>query len=319
MRFAVLQGSVLGHLYSCSVVDIEKLIEHRGLSPYLYADDTQMFICCRPGNTHLFRDTTLSGILNIEAWMCSNRLKLNPAKTEFLWFTTHRRLHFIDVSPFIIGNATIQPAMSVRNVGVLMDRDLSSCSHITRQTGTCYRTLRQAWAIRHSLTTDASRTLVSKAVLSRINYYNCIFTGLPDYSLDHLQSVVNAAARLISRHRKYHHIRWPTRPPLASSAPMHRIQTMSHGVQGPTQPRTIIYSWTVHPSYCGSCQAMATLSSAGNLVIPKSRSEFSICAFAFAEPHAWHNLPQIVDISSSLQTTAEETSFQTMLPIPDFF
>ena len=162
MRFDVPRGSVLGLLmFLLYTADIAPLIEHRGLSPCLYADDIQMFICFRSSSTHLLRDTTLSCISNIEECMCSNRLKLNPAKTEFLWYTTDRRLHLIYKNPFIIGNATIQPATSVRNLGVLMDRDLSLRSHIARLTGACFKALRQARTIRRSLTTNASRRLVS--------------------------------------------------------------------------------------------------------------------------------------------------------------
>ena len=113
--------------------------------------------------------------------------KIKSAKTEFLWCTTHRRLHLVDENLFIIENATIQPAMYVRNHGVLMDRYLSLRSQIARLTGACFRASRQARAIRHSLTTDALRMLISSAVLSRIDYCNCIFAGLPDFNLDHLQ------------------------------------------------------------------------------------------------------------------------------------
>ena len=191
MRFGVPQGSVLEPLmFLLYTADIENYITHRGLSPHLYADDTQMFICCRPGNTHLLHDTKLSCISNIEEWMCSNWLKLNPAKTEFLWCATHRRLHLIDESLFIIGNATIKPATSARIFSVLMDRDLSLQSHIARLAGACFKALRQARAIRRSLMMDASRMLISKAVLSRIDYCNCIFAGLPDFHLDRLEQVM---------------------------------------------------------------------------------------------------------------------------------
>ena len=197
--------------------------------------------------THLLRDNTLSCISNIEKWMCSNQLKLNPAKTEFLWCTTHRRLHLIDESPFIIRNATIQPATSVRNLGVLMDRDLLLRSHIARLTVECFRALRQARAIRRSLTMDASRMLISSAVLSRIDYCNWLhFRWTAKF-----QSGSSSAGHECCSESHFPspkiwpHIRRPTRPSLTPSATTHRIQTVSHGVQGPTQPRTIIPSWTV--------------------------------------------------------------------------
>ena len=48
--------------------------------------------------------------------------------------------------------------------------------------------------------------LVSSEVLLRIDYCNCIFARLPDFNLDRLQQVMNAAARVISRRRKNDHI-----------------------------------------------------------------------------------------------------------------
>ena len=70
----------------------------------------------------------------------SNWLQINSAETEIFWCTTHRRFGLIDERRIIIWNAAIQPATSVRTLGVLMDRDLSLRSHIARLTRACFAT-----------------------------------------------------------------------------------------------------------------------------------------------------------------------------------
>jgi len=49
-------------------------------------------------------------------------------------------------------------------------------------------------------------SLVVSLVLSRPDYGNATLAGLPDNQLDRLQSVMNAAARLVCSARKYEHI-----------------------------------------------------------------------------------------------------------------
>ena len=149
MRVGVQQWSVLGSfMFLLYTADIEKLMAYRGLPPYLYSDDTHMFISCCPRNTHLLRDTTLSCISNIEEWMYSNRLQLNPAKTEFLWCTTHRKLHLIDESPLTMK----KPPFNQQSLDVLMDRDLSLRSHIARS-----MLQSDATSTRHQTFTDDGR------------------------------------------------------------------------------------------------------------------------------------------------------------------
>ena len=229
-----------------------------------------------------------------------NKLKLNPSKKEFLWYTIHRRL-LIDESPFIIGNATIQPAMSVWNLSFLMDRNLLLRSHITRLIGARFKALRQVWAIRRSLTTDASRMLVSSAVVSRIDYCNCIFAELPDFSLDRLQQVMNAAARVISRRRKYDHIsdvlqdlHWLWVPQRIEFKLCFMVYKALHNL-------TPLYlSELCIPVTVVAARQRLRYSSTGNLVASKPRSEFGKRAFAFAGLHAWNNLPQMIKSSTSV-------------------
>jgi len=49
----------------------------------------------------------------VSPWMKSNRLQLNPSKTEVLWCSSARRQHQIPTSPVRIGNTSVLPVSSV--------------------------------------------------------------------------------------------------------------------------------------------------------------------------------------------------------------
>src|SRR6218665_1922027 len=61
-------------------------------------------------------------------------------------------------------------------------------------------------SLSRSLTQDATRHLVQSLILSRIDYCNVAFAGLPQRSIIRLQAVINATARLILRVKKFDHI-----------------------------------------------------------------------------------------------------------------
>ena len=61
-------------------------------------------------------------------------------------------------------------------------------------------------SIRHLLSTDATKTLVSAFVLSRLDYCNSLLFGCPQYLLNKLQKVQSNAARLVLRVSTTDHI-----------------------------------------------------------------------------------------------------------------
>ena len=77
-------GPVLFVLYT---VELISLIERHGLSPHLYADDTHVYGSCPPAAVDV--DALSSQVTecadDTATWMKSNRLQLNPDKTEVLW------------------------------------------------------------------------------------------------------------------------------------------------------------------------------------------------------------------------------------------
>ena len=76
--------------------------------------------------------------MEIDSWMKSNRLRLNLAKTEFLWLATVHQLHYFNDSPFILGNTIVKPTTIARNLGVMMNQDYSMTSHINKLVQSCF-------------------------------------------------------------------------------------------------------------------------------------------------------------------------------------
>ena len=94
----------------------------------------------------------------------------------------------------IVSGASIKPSQVVRDLGVIVDGDLSLTAHVT---SVCFFRLRQLRLIRRSLTVDTAHVLVLALVHSRLDYCNAVLAGLPANQLSRLQSVLRAAARLV--------------------------------------------------------------------------------------------------------------------------
>jgi len=86
------------------------------------------------------------------------------------------------------------------------DSDVSMRTHVFRTVSSCFATLRQLRSVRRLTSQAVLLSLVVSLVLSRLDYGNATLAGLPGNQLDRLQSVMNAAARLVCSARKYEHI-----------------------------------------------------------------------------------------------------------------
>jgi len=64
--------------------DLISVIESHGLSPDVYADDTQVSGSCRPAAVDDFSSEISDCVGDVSSWMKSNRLSLNCDKTELL-------------------------------------------------------------------------------------------------------------------------------------------------------------------------------------------------------------------------------------------
>src|SRR6218665_1381203 len=94
---------------------------------------------------------------------------------------------------------------SVRDLGVTLDSELIF-GHISLLTRSCFYQLRRLRAIRRSVARKVFLTIVHAFICTRIDYCNSLLIGLPKTRLATMQSVLNAAARMIARLPPYSHI-----------------------------------------------------------------------------------------------------------------
>ncbi len=85
----------------------------------------------------------------------------------------------------------------VKNLGVILETDLSFSSHVKAVTKSAYYHLKNIARI---------RCFVHAFITSRVYYYNGLLTGLPKKTIRHLQLIQNAAARILTRTRRSDHI-----------------------------------------------------------------------------------------------------------------
>ncbi len=156
------QGSPL--LFSIYMSSLGSVIQKHDFSYHCYADDTQLYFSFQPDDV-MVAACNAACLSDIFSWIKDHHLQLNLAKTEQIVDSANPSLHHN--FSIQLGSSTITPSRTARNLGVVIDDQLSFTDHIATTARSCKFALYNITKIRLFLS-----ELAAQLLLSRLDYCN---------------------------------------------------------------------------------------------------------------------------------------------------
>ncbi len=163
-----------------------------------------IYISTRPDTTSKLSKVT-ECVKNVKDWMTNNCLLLISDKTEILLIGPKNSTQNLLDYNLQLDRCTVTSS-TVKNLGVILDSNLSFQNPIPHVTKTAFFHLRNIAKLRNILTVSDAEKLAHAFMTSTLDYCDALLDGCPGSSINKLQIVQNAASRILTRSIKYYHI-----------------------------------------------------------------------------------------------------------------
>ena len=191
----VSQGSILGPLlYSIYANDLPLNVKHCQI--HMYADDVRLYISCTVDDVPNCISLINRDLHKIYLWASANRLRLNPKKSAVL-ITGQPKTFMMYLPPIHINNVNINLVESVKNLGIILNKQLNWSDDIKAHCGKTFAMLRNLWMTQY-FTPIHIRMLLAKSYLLPTLIYGCeLFASCDAVSRRRLNVTFNNSARYV--------------------------------------------------------------------------------------------------------------------------
>lgn len=299
LQYGVPQGSVLGPLlFTLYASPLEDLINSHDIDGMFYADDSQLYLTLKPSTLKTAISKLEICVHDIMAWSNNNKLIFNNTKTEVVHIYSKFSKSTLNIPGVTIDGVNISPADKVKDLGTIVDKNLSMIQHINNICKTSSMALHSIGKIRKYLDKNTCKTLIHAFVTSRLDSCNSLLYGLPSLLLDKLQRIQNSAARLVTGTKRSEHItpilfnlHWlPVRKRI-----VFKILLLTYKALNGLSPQYL--SEILQKNHYQRTRSSASL------YVPRTRTyTYGDRAFSKCAPSLWNQLPKYIQQADSVQT-----------------
>ena len=188
LSFGVAQWSVLGPLFfTLYTTPLSSMIFEHAIPHNLYADDSQLYISFSSGDSAAALNGLQSCLASVQSWMSTNKLKLNPDKTEFFLIGNEQQWSkYLSMFPIEVLGVKTYLAKSACNVGMIFNRTFNFRSHISAICSSCIYHMRNLRRIRRHRDLDSAKLLSNALVFSCLDNCNSVLSGVAETDLTKL-------------------------------------------------------------------------------------------------------------------------------------
>ena len=134
----------------------------------------------------------------------SRSLNLIKYSRSELSHLTSRRISEVPQVSFL--GWMLQPATSVKDLGVTLDPHLTYDYHITHVVSSCFSKLYQINRVKKSFIKETLKLLIASLVFSKMLYCSTVWSITSAGNVSKLQSIQNFASQIITNSKKFDHV-----------------------------------------------------------------------------------------------------------------
>lgn len=297
------QGSVLGPLlFSLFINDISRHLRYT--QHMVFADDTQIYLRCLPAEINVGIAKITHDVNIIANYAVANYLTLNIKKSNVLIFGSGAYVNQISLEtlpPITINNIVLPYVSDSRNLGVIMQNNLSWSKQVSLISNKVYGILHKLKYHKHVLSTDVRIKLVSTLIQPHFDYCCLVYHGLTEELNCKLQRLMNSCIRFIYDLRRdvhitpfRHNLKWLS----VASRRLFFLGVITFKIlylDSPVYLRDILQRTPE-----GLRRSERTMGAARTFLTPIHRTALYHSSFHLAAIEFWHNLPASITEAPSI-------------------